>query len=297
MYSQDLKITEIMYNPANSDNAWEWVEIYNSGAEAIDLSGYVIDDNSGAPYTEANIVSGTLDSGKSAILFNVSVRTEEQFRQAWGMVDLIPVNRWSALNNGGDSIGIWNSFESYSGDNSTQENTVEQVVYDDTADWPVDDGVASIYLTDLDLDNNLGSSWALSVNGAITPLFDAYTFTAFGNNQGADVGSPGVPTSTDTENPVITCPDDIIRSTDEDSCDASFPIEEPTATDNVSTDFVFEGIRNDALELTDPFPLGETEITWTATDDAGNISESCVQKVTSIDEVRPVISCPENISS
>ena len=137
MYSQDLKITEIMYNPANSDNAWEWVEIYNAGAETIDLSGYVFDDNSGAAYTEANIVSGTLDPGKSAILFNVSVRTEEQFRQAWGMVDLIPVNRWSALNNGGDSIGIWNSFASYSGDNSTQENTVEQITYKSSAgNWP-----------------------------------------------------------------------------------------------------------------------------------------------------------------
>ncbi len=296
MYSQDLKITEIMYNPANSDNAWEWVEIYNAGIETIDLSGYVIDDNSGAAYTEANIETGILESGKSAIFFNASVRTEEQFRLAWGTVDLIPVSRWSALNNGGDSIGIWDSFDSYSGDNTTQLNTVEQVTYDDAGDWPVDDGIASIYLADIDLDNNLGASWALSVEGATTPLFDAYTFTAFGNNQGADIGSPGVPISTDTENPVISCPDDVTRSTDEDSCDASFPIEKPTATDNVSADFIFEGIRNDAFELTDPFPKGETEITWTATDAAGNTSESCVQKVTVNDEVPPVISCSENIS-
>ncbi len=76
---------------------------------------------------------------------------------------------------------------------------------------------------------------------------------------------------------------------------ACLSIEQPTTTDNVSTNFVFEGMRDDDLELTDPFPLSETEITWAATDNTGNNSESCVQKVTINDEVTPETSCPENI--
>ena len=35
-----LEITEVMFNPlAAQDNAWEWVEVRNLGASAVDLDG------------------------------------------------------------------------------------------------------------------------------------------------------------------------------------------------------------------------------------------------------------------
>jgi len=120
--AQELLITEIMYNPDNSDSSWEWVEVYNAGQEPLDLTGYVIDDNSGAAYSESNITSGSIPPGESAILFNASAISSSEFLEVWGTVDLIPVSRWSALNNGGDSIGIWSSFASYDGDNASQAN-------------------------------------------------------------------------------------------------------------------------------------------------------------------------------
>ena len=72
-------------------------------------------------------------------------------------------------------------------------------------------------------------------------------------------------------------------------CEAVVTLEDPTATDNVSApeDITYEGVRSDGLELTDPFPLGETTITWTATDEAGNTSESCEQVVTVNDTEAP----------
>lgn len=191
----NLQITEIMYNPASDEDDWEWVEIYNAGSTAIDLAGYVIDDNNSTAHPNANIASGNLAAGESAVLYNADDVTASDFTAAWGNIDLIPVTNWQAmgLNNGGDSVAIWDSFANYNGDNQAQANAIEQVVYTDDPPWPADDGSASIYLTNLAADNTDGSNWALSTNGAATPLFNAYTALNAGGNSGSDIGSPGTP--------------------------------------------------------------------------------------------------------
>ena len=55
------------------------------------------------------------------------------------------------------------------------------------------------------------------------------------------------------------------------------------------------GVRNDGLALTDPFPAGQTTITWTATNAVG--SASCTQIITVIgtDTTAPTLSLPANI--
>ncbi|MFS4493938.1 HYR domain-containing protein [Maribacter sp. 2308TA10-17] len=295
-FAQDLRITEIMYNPGNTDSSWEWIEVYNAGTELIDLSGYVIDDNSGADYGEANIPSGNILSGKSAILFNASKLSESDFQQAWGTVNLIPVTRWSSLNNSGDTIGIWNSFESYLGDSTSQENVIEQVTYAADGTWPEDDGTSSIYLSDLNADSSDGSNWLLSTTGMITPLFKTYVSTPIEIGGDTDIGSPGLPGITDIVKPEITCPELIDMLSDEGNCAATIALVLPTATDNISTQFEFEGTRNDGLALADLFPIGDTAITWTATDEAGNVSDNCTQIIRISDQVSPVLNCPEAIT-
>jgi predicted extracellular nuclease len=189
-----LVISEIMYNPSSAEDDWEWIEIYNAGVVAVDLTGFVIDDNNGVAHPVANIAGGIIAAGASAVLYNADDITAANFTAAWGDVTLIPVTNWTAmaLNNGGDTIGIWESFADYSGDHQTQLNTIEQVVYDDASGWPSDDGLGSIFLNDLMADNNVGANWSLSTDGATTPLFNAYTSTADGGNSGSDIGSPGL---------------------------------------------------------------------------------------------------------
>ncbi|MEM6609424.1 MAG: ExeM/NucH family extracellular endonuclease [Pseudomonadota bacterium] len=194
-----ILISEIMYNPASSEDDWEWVEIYNSGTGAIDLSGWVFDDINSTAQSSANIASGSVSAGGSAILYNADDLTAADFEAAWGSgINLIAVTGWSAaaLNNGGDTVSLWESFAAYSGDNTSHSNTVVTVAYDDAGDWPSDDGNASIYLTDLSADLNDGTNWALSTDGGATPVNAGQTSSAAGGNSGADVGSPGGATAT-----------------------------------------------------------------------------------------------------
>lgn len=298
-HGQDLKITEIMYNPSGVDNPWEWIEVYNNGTTSIDLSGYVLDDASGVALAASNISIGLLEPQQSAILFDADDITQEQFEEVWGDVNLIAVSNWSTLGNTGDTIGIWDNYESYDGDNQTQLNTVENLTYNNTDDgWPNDDGKASIFLSALELDNATGANWMLSVNGIQTPLNSTYVSLEFHDNSGTDIGSPGIPAGAeDTEKPIITCPQDITIAAEPDFCESSFPLVLPEATDNAGGELTYIGARSDSLDLIFPFPVGETTISWTAIDEAGNISEPCLQKIIIEDETDPIISCGENIEA
>ena len=90
-----LHITEIMYNPASSEDNWEWVEIYNAGPVNLNLAGYVFDDNNGTAHGSANIAAGTLNVGTSAILYNADDVSSVNFEAAWGPgINLIAVTNW-----------------------------------------------------------------------------------------------------------------------------------------------------------------------------------------------------------
>ncbi|WP_299800955.1 PKD domain-containing protein [uncultured Maribacter sp.] len=103
-------------------------------------------------------------------------------------------------------------------------------------------------------------------------------------------------TVADNVAPIITCPIDVVVSTDVDVCGAILSITDPSAID-ISNTITYEGLRSDSLPLTEPFSLGETTIIWTATDESGNISQPCIQTITVNDEVGPNLDCPINIST
>lgn len=193
--TSNLIISEIMYNPSSSEDNWEWIELYNSGTSAADLTGYVVDDVNTLFHATANIAGGTIAPGGSGILYNADDVSAADFEAAWGTgINLIAVTNWDimGLNNSGDTVALWDSFVNYDGDQAAFNNVIDIVVYDDDGTtWPADNGSASIYLTDLGADNNVGTNWALSTNGGTTPVGDGYTSTASGDNGGADVGSPG----------------------------------------------------------------------------------------------------------
>ncbi|MEI6123178.1 MAG: HYR domain-containing protein, partial [Bacteroidota bacterium] len=112
-------------------------------------------------------------------------------------------------------------------------------------------------------------------------------------------GMANTPTTTitiETEPPIITCPVNINQTADAGVCNAAVSIVDPTATDNCSTNFIFTGVRSDALALSATYPVGVTTINWTATDEAGNVSLGCDQTITITDDEIPAITCSGNIN-
>lgn len=102
----------------------------------------------------------------------------------------------------------------------------------------------------------------------------------------------GTITNNDTIPPVITnCPDTIIVSNDSTMCSAVVSWTEPTATDNCSTVTVTRS-HNPG----DAFPVGTTQVTYVATDFAGN-TDTCTFIVIVHDTEKPVLTdCPGNIT-
>ena len=105
---------------------------------------------------------------------------------------------------------------------------------------------------------------------------------------GGPVTKPGLlPSGTP---PAIACSGNIIVASDPgSSCSARVIPTPPTVIDACDGNLVAGGTRSDGLPLDDPYPLGQTFITWTATN-GENLTSSCQQEVTVVDDTPPVIS-------
>ena len=99
----------------------------------------------------------------------------------------------------------------------------------------------------------------------------------------------------DTQPPTITAPPDVTSPTDPGLSTAHVATGSPTVADNAGAVSVTSS-RSDGRPLTDPFPLGTTTITWTATDGSGNTA-SATQRVTVVDSEPPVIHAPADVTA
>ena len=143
--SADLVISEFMYNDPSGSDSLEFIEIYNHGASAADLEGYVF--TNGVTFT---FPSYNLEAGAYVIVAKDSM----VFKSVTG-VDAL---QWTsgALNNSGESISIQNPF----GD------IVDELTYTDKLPWPVqaDGDGNSVVLCDLDADNSDANNWQAATN-------------------------------------------------------------------------------------------------------------------------------------
>jgi hypothetical protein len=195
-----LSITEIMYDPASPEPGWEWVEVRNNSSALIDFAAnnYVFDDDDDAHLTEANVMSGSIAQGATAVLFNAEASTLADMRAAWGeSVNFVPVTNWTDLANGGDLVALWPSLDAYNaaalpGTTSPRRSTdgsSTAVLYDDNnaTNWPNNDDSHSIELISGDADPMIPANWQLSPGTA--PMLVTATLT---DHTGGDIGSPGM---------------------------------------------------------------------------------------------------------
>jgi lamin tail-like protein len=198
-----IVISEVMYNP-NSNEGWppdpndpddkgepnkvEWVELYNAGAEPVDISGWALADEDGQ--TKAVRDGAVIQPGEAVVLVPVHT-SASAFHAAWGGTFAVyPVAQWG-------EDGLYNLANGPSPDNEILRlididgTTVDEVNYDDEGDWPSDrpDG-ASIYLPADKLNtelNDQGVNWRLSEAGTDK----AKKNKPAGAFKGVDIGSPG----------------------------------------------------------------------------------------------------------
>jgi len=94
----------------------------------------------------------------------------------------------------------------------------------------------------------------------------------------------------DNEDPVISCPLPANLNTDPGSCNSTLGIGTAAVTDNCS-------IASVTLSPPGPYPIGNTMVTWTATDVNGRTA-TCTQQVVVTDAENPVFqNCPGNMVS
>ena len=98
----------------------------------------------------------------------------------------------------------------------------------------------------------------------------------------------------DTASPVITCPGNLSVPPDgSPNCGAVVDYDLPVAFDNCDTS-VLVIIATGGPEPNDTFPAGTTTVTYFGTDDFDNVS-SCSFTITVIDNVAPMLTCPDSI--
>jgi uncharacterized repeat protein (TIGR01451 family) len=101
----------------------------------------------------------------------------------------------------------------------------------------------------------------------------------------------------------ISCPANVSVSAPAGSCEATVTagtIGTPT-TNPSDSDVSVDAVRNDGRPLTDPFPAGNTLITWTATDAQTGSVASCNQTISvtagsGSDTTPPVLTVPANVN-
>lgn len=197
--ASSLVITEIMYNPASDEPDWEWIEVFNGSDSSIDfgVTPYVLDDAGGGALSAENLTEGRIPAGEVAILFRDGI-TADDMAAAWGEgLNYIAVSGWQALNNSGDMVAIWDSYESYSVDSAGEVRedfeAITSVRYvDGDEDFPNVGQGNSISLLDAAVDSDEGANWILSLDGDGRSQFASAVIASQADHAGGDLGTPGL---------------------------------------------------------------------------------------------------------
>ena len=166
--------------------------------------------------------------------------------------------------------------------------------------------VPSGYTTYLDFENdggiftdncqsNLPADFYLSTEvqlGTTCPYDILRTYVASDNNGNIDSCVQTI-TVNDTDLPIVSCPANMIIIGSMSTCDTMLIIPLATATDACGITSITNDYTGGGADASGTFSGGETIVTFTATDNCGNIG-TCVMTV--IVDVNPALGCPSDIT-
>jgi hypothetical protein len=201
----EIQFTEIMHSPGGSDPLWEWVEIRNTSAAAVNLDGWVFDDDDDGNVGAANILATNGNTVVAAHGAAVLYPGDElnfdptRFTNAWGAgITLIPVDGFTSLTEM-DALGLWPSHATYLADaipmatmspRRTFAGAAASINY--TMDFPAAASGHSIAWTGTGSVAS-GSNWAESEVGMPNVVVSSQTnFASTAINSTDDLGNPGL---------------------------------------------------------------------------------------------------------
>jgi hypothetical protein len=174
-----IVINEIMYNPSSGIDNDEFLELYNTTASPVDMSGWC--------FTAGVTLCFAPGTTIGAHEYKVVSPNSPQTLTTYSVVAL--ANYTGKLDNGGETVTLRD------GPSATTNAIVDTVKYDDDAPWPTtpDGGGPSLELKDHTSDHMLPVSWGASII-APTP------------GQVNSVTVSGLPDITDVVKPNATAP-------------------------------------------------------------------------------------------
>jgi hypothetical protein len=164
-----LVISKINYNPGTSDafpesDDQEFIAIKNTETEMVDLTGVYLSEL-GISYQFP--AGSTIAAGETVYLVSDTDTFEARY-------DVAAFGQFARnLSNSTQKLVLADAFG----------NVIDLVEYDDDTPWPDADGNGSyMVLTDVSLDNNIGSNWTASSSDSLgTTQFTATVATVFPN--------------------------------------------------------------------------------------------------------------------
>ncbi|MDR7372121.1 HYR domain-containing protein, partial [Flavobacterium aquidurense] len=148
---------------------------------------------------------------------------------------------------------------------------------------------ASVVLGTPATDDNCGVATVTNDAPVSFPLGDTNVTWTVTDNSGNTATAVQKVTINDTAAPTITAPANVTASTDSGCSATSVVLGTPTTADNC-------GVATVTNNAPVSFPLGDTNVTWTVTDNSGNTA-TAVQKVTIKDTALPTITAPANVTA
>jgi hypothetical protein len=168
----DIVINEIMLDPPSNERDGEFIELYNRGAAAVDLSGWTLDDGVDFVFPAGTSIApgGYLVVAANAAWMNANYP------------GLAAIGNWSGnLSNGGERVRL----------EDQNDNLVDEVDYRTGGEWPELAGGngSSLELVNPAADNSVGTAWRDSDESTKSTF---QTFTIAPTNPYRRVSSGGV---------------------------------------------------------------------------------------------------------
>ena len=168
-FHDEIVINEIMYHHQASNTTSggyveddeQWVELYNRGAQTIDLMGWEFGDGIGFSFDTSTLLA----PGDYAVIADDPVALAAEFP---AIASKIVGNFTGSLSNGGERITLLDDFG----------NPADQVRYYDGGHWheEADGDGSSLELRDPDSDNSVALAWAPSDESS-TSAWQTYSYT------------------------------------------------------------------------------------------------------------------------